>query len=161
MRLDDPKVESAYPIEKSLIGSKPRGIFDLIAVLPLGVQDLSDRRGCFCHSRELLSVNLIYYMTTLHIQVGNIKYLYNKLKLFVKGLKALAKATEKPAYPPGLKSQRLAAGSSCVNLSWNMLKTINHLLHSHKLVASLLQIRNDNRESSYSRASVATTIMQE
>src|SRR5258708_33120291 len=100
-------------------------------------------------------------MKTLHIQIGNIKYLYNKLKLFVKGLKALAKPRENPAYPTGLKSQRLAAGSSCVNSSWNMLKTINHLLHSHKLVASLSQIRNDSRKSSYSRATVATTIMQE
>src|SRR5437016_74021 len=54
MRSDDLKIESGYSIEKSLIGSKPRGMFGLM------IQDLPDRRVCFCHIRYLLSINILY-----------------------------------------------------------------------------------------------------
>src|SRR5260370_42484928 len=102
------EVESTNPIEKSGILSKPRGIFALI------VQDLSDRRGCFCHRRELLSVNLISYLQRCIFKYVTVNILYNKIKHLMKVLRqpARAKAREKPAYPPGLKSQRLLPASS-------------------------------------------------
>src|SRR6266436_6625547 len=50
MSLDHFKVESSNPIEESGIFSKPRGMLRSV------VQDLFDRRGCFCHRPLLLSL---------------------------------------------------------------------------------------------------------
>ena len=62
-------------------------------------------RGSYLQQFEYCIYHLLF--TTLHIQIGNIKYLCNMLKLFVKGFKASGSSYgQTPAYPPGLKSQR-------------------------------------------------------
>lgn len=55
-------------------------------------------------------VGKLAFVCRFHID--NIQYIRQSVKL--NG--PLAKATDKPAYPPGLKSQRLAAGSFSVNM---------------------------------------------
>src|SRR5260370_42383241 len=47
---DHIKIEGRNLVEENLIGSKPRTLISLV------VQDLSDRRGCFCHRSLLLSL---------------------------------------------------------------------------------------------------------
>src|SRR5260370_32743087 len=101
MSLDHFKIESSNPIEEGLIGSKPRRVFSLM------IQDLPDSRGCFCHIREFLSLNLVYYLQRCIFKYVTLNILYNKRKLLMKVLRQLARARarEKPAYPHGLKTR--------------------------------------------------------
>jgi len=95
----DIEIEGSHPIEEGGIGSKPRRVFGLM------IQDLPDGRGCFCHIREFLSRNLIYYLQRCLFKYVTLNILYKKRKLLMKLLRQLAraKAYEKPAYLHGLK----------------------------------------------------------
>src|SRR5260370_39988682 len=98
---NDIEIEGSHPIEEGGIGSKPRRVFGLM------IQDLSDGRGCFCHIREFLSLNLIYYLQLCIFKYVTLTILSNKRKILMKALRQLARsrAREKPAYPHGLKTR--------------------------------------------------------